>query len=301
MSAAPFMLAVAVGVGYVLPPVLLRARWPRRMPAVAVGLWLSMAAAFVMALALAAHQVLAGDRHVAARGVLGALRACAADLAWGGDAAGLRGLLIPLLVIAWPLGWIAAAQARSRRARRRHADLLAVTARAVPGPSGALVLDHNVAAAYCLPGRRPWIVVTSGAMAQLSDDQMRAVLAHERAHIRGRHHLPTAIADGFARAFPALPLARHIRGQVGMLLEMAADDEVVRRHRPVDLATAIYMVASAQTPPFAFGAGGESLARMERLGEPATRPRRALGLGLNALVLLAPLTALLLSCTSHRA
>lgn len=301
MSAAPFVLATAIGVGGGFPPILARARWPRRVPAAAVGLWLSLAATFVIALTLVAFQVLAPDRTGAPRGMLSALDVCAIDLATGQGTAGGRGLLLVALVVAgWPSGWIAAVAARSGRARRRHADLLAVTAGPVSGPLGAAVLDHDVAAAYCLPGRRPRIVVTSAAVVQLSRDQLLAALAHEQAHIRGRHHLVTAIVDGFALAFPALPLARHAREQVRMLLEMAADDEALRQHRPADLAAAMYKMAEAQTPPSAFGAGGECLERMERLSA-AARPRRALAVSLNALVLLAPLLPLLLSCTSHHA
>lgn len=301
MSAGPFVAATAIGVGGALPPLLARVRLLRRAPVAAVGLWLSLSAAFVIALALAIYQVVAPDRHGALPGFLGELL-CTSDLAHGTEAADAdaHGLLtfLPLVVAAWPLGWIAAAYARFDRTRRRHADLLAVTATWGPESLGAAVLDHDVAAAYCLPGRRPRVVVTSAAVAQLSHDQMRAVLAHEQAHIRGRHHLLAVCADGFALAFPMLPLARHAREQVRMLLEMAADDRALRQHRRVDLAHAMYKVAAGRIPPSAFGAGtGECLERMERLGN-AAKPARAFGLGLSALALLTPVLPLLIACAS---
>ena len=300
MSAGPFVLATAIGAGVVLPPLLARARWPRRAPAAAVGLWLSLSAAFVIALSLAAYQALTPDGLGAGRGLLDALVCTGGH---GREAAGAQGFVIsvPIILVAWPLIWIAAAYAQFARTRRRHADLLAVTARQVPGLPGAAVLDHEVAAAYCLSGRRPHIVVTSAAVAQLTSDQMRAVLAHEQAHIRGRHHLPAVCVDGFALAFPLLPLARRAREQVRMLLEMTADDRALRQHRPLDLATAMYKVAAGQSPPSAFGAaGGECLQRIERLGGDA-RHGRAFGAGLCALAVLTPLLPLLLACASHPA
>ena len=40
--------------------------------------------------------------------------------------------------------------------------------------------------AYCVPSRKRPIVVSSGALDQLEDTQLQAVLAHERAHLRYR-------------------------------------------------------------------------------------------------------------------
>jgi Zn-dependent protease with chaperone function len=62
---------------------------------------------------------------------------------------------------------------------------------------GLLVFCYAVAVAwillYCVPGRLPTIVVTTGALAVLEPEQLAAVLAHERAHLAGRHHLLLAV------------------------------------------------------------------------------------------------------------
>ncbi|MGI5286510.1 M48 family metalloprotease [Nonomuraea polychroma] len=77
--------------------------------------------------------------------------------------------------------------------RRRHLALLEMAARR-DVELGALVLEHNVAAAYCLPGGGGRIVLTTSTLAALDDRRLAAVLAHERAHLRGRHHLLMAVA-----------------------------------------------------------------------------------------------------------
>jgi Zn-dependent protease with chaperone function len=72
---------------------------------------------------------------------------------------------------------------------------------------GAVIIDDDAPAFYCLPsGRRQVIVVSSGALARLTPRQVRAVLAHKRAHLRGRHYLILAAAAPLARAFPAVSL-----------------------------------------------------------------------------------------------
>ncbi len=88
-------------------------------------------------------------------------------------------------------------------ARRTHRDLLRLTSRPCdPDRAGAadpVVVQHATLAAYCLPGRGGRIVLTSAALAALSPDELAAVLAHERAHLSGRHHLALAAAAGLSR------------------------------------------------------------------------------------------------------
>ncbi|CAM5509976.1 M56 family metallopeptidase [Streptomyces tanashiensis] len=69
-------------------------------------------------------------------------------------------------------------------------------------------------------------------MHTLTPAQLAAALAHERAHIAGRHHLLVAAAEAFAAVFPRLPLARHGGSAVPLLLEMAADEPGVAPLHP---------------------------------------------------------------------
>ncbi|WP_238006399.1 M48 family metalloprotease [Dactylosporangium sp. AC04546] len=64
------------------------------------------------------------------------------------------------------------------------------------------------------------MVVTSGALRKLSADELRAVMAHERAHGSGRHYWMLRAARMLHRAFPRVPLFRLAEDQVYRLVEL---------------------------------------------------------------------------------
>jgi Zn-dependent protease with chaperone function len=72
-------------------------------------------------------------------------------------------------------------------------------------------------------------VLSSGALAVLDPDQLAAVLAHERAHLAGRHHLLISLTRALLASFPAVPLFTQGPGELARLAEMCADD-VAARH-----------------------------------------------------------------------
>lgn len=176
----------------------------------------------------------------------------------------------------------------ARRARRRHAaDLrtLGVTQR----HDGVLLAEATTPAVYCLPGRNARIVVTRGALKALEAAEMRAAIAHERAHLRGRHHLALLALNGCRKTLFFVPAARRAAGEVPLLLEMRADEGASRRVDRVTVAHALVNLASAPSrgPVLAAGGGTGSMARVERLLNPpaplgAIRPILA---GLAGLVL----------------
>ncbi|MFI9155906.1 M56 family metallopeptidase [Streptomyces sp. NPDC053367] len=141
---------------------------------------------------------------------------------------------------------------------------------------GATVVEHDLPAAYCLPGHRPRAVVSTGTLRLLSAAQLRAVLEHERAHIAGRHHLAPAGARAFARVFRRLPLAPHAERQTSVVLELIADDRALRRH-PRLLATALYEMAVAGTAPEGAYLVGDpdAVVRLRRALAPWRRPHVA--------------------------
>ncbi|WP_229706506.1 M56 family metallopeptidase [Micromonospora sonchi] len=108
-------------------------------------------------------------------------------------------------------------------------------------------MDHATAAVYCLPGRPGQVVVTSAAIGALTADELAAVLRHERAHLRGRHHLLVALAGAFQRALPRLPMADAAETEIRRLVEHLADDRASDRHGRHAVATAIVQLAD-RTP-----------------------------------------------------
>ena len=180
---------------------LARAAWPFHMP------WLGIAAWQVLTLTFVASGLVAG--------LLIAIPCLPAGVSWdalaglrehyasaGRIAAGTLGAVATLAALG-RLAWAtASALVIARHRRARHDDALALVGRRGPLP-GMVLLDDDRPAVYCLPGRRR-IVFTTGALHRLDTQQLQAVLAHERAHLTGRHHLVLMLARVLPRAFPGV-------------------------------------------------------------------------------------------------
>jgi Zn-dependent protease with chaperone function len=86
-----------------------------------------------------------------------------------------------------------------RRAARLHAD------------DGIVVVPGPALEAYALPGRPGRVVVSGCLLDRLDSDSRAALIAHEQAHLAGRHHLFAAVAWLAAASNPLLlPVARSV-------------------------------------------------------------------------------------------
>jgi Zn-dependent protease with chaperone function len=195
-------------------------------------------------------------------------------------------------VVAWRYG---RGVQRAQRQTRAHAEVARITGRGLPGVTAAVVLESPQPTAYCVAGRPGMIVLTSGALALLEPAQLAAVLAHERAHLAGRHHLLIALTRGLAAVFPGMPLFARGPDNVARLAEMCADDAAARRSGRGTLAAALLTMATgAAVPAHALGASARAVtARLHRLVDdpgPARRARYGLTLAsVTVLLALAPL------------
>ncbi|MGI8720906.1 MAG: M56 family metallopeptidase, partial [Geodermatophilaceae bacterium] len=269
MTAALVLFGYALVLSTVGAAALNRAAWVDRAPRLGIAAWQALSASVILAI------VLGGTALMIPTGSLGQslaalLQACGAAIRAqydnpGGNLVGAAGGLLALGIVGRATYCLAREMWVAARHRRRQLDTLALIGRQAPDLD-ALIVDHDSAAAYCLPGRDRQIVLTSAALAALDADQLQAVLAHERAHLRGRHHLVLAGAQGIHRAFPFAPCFRHARGNVGRLVEMLADDQAGRRHPRLTIAAALVALAAGSVPPAALSAGGDTaLARVQRL------------------------------------
>jgi Zn-dependent protease with chaperone function len=138
---------------------------------------------------------------------------------------------------------------RARAQTRSHARTALLVGRDIAdaGPGArAVVLDDPRPAAYCVAGRPAAIVVTSGALAVLDPPQLRAVLAHERAHLAHGHHALATVTRGLAAALPGIPLFTRGAVEVSRLAEMSADDTATRTSdRPTLVAALLAIVTGA--------------------------------------------------------
>ncbi|MCM3883481.1 M56 family metallopeptidase [Frankia sp. R82] len=111
------------------------------------------------------------------------------------------------------------------------------------------ILDHPIAVAYCVPGvRHARVVVSRGLLNTLSADELDAVLAHEAAHVAGRHDLVIQPFVAWERTFPFLGPAREATAAVSLLVEMLADDAAGRRTSRRALARALARIGVTRTP-----------------------------------------------------
>jgi Zn-dependent protease with chaperone function len=191
------------------------------------------------------------------------------------------------IVLAWRYG---RRLEQARRQTRAHAETAQLTGRHQAAGPGTVVLDVPQLAAYCLP--QGIIVVTAGALSVLAPAQLGAVLAHERAHLAGRHHVLVALTRGLAGVFPAVPLFARGLGEVERLAEMRADDAAARQagRRPLIEALLTMGTGAAVRTPALGAASCAVVARVERLLEPPRRAARVRsGLALGAVLIALPL------------
>ena len=293
MSAALLVFGYALAMAWSVPVLLSRLTRHGISARLGLAAWLT-AMASVLAGAGAAVALLAGAaiagwprlaeavcRSVAGRACTPVVyRSAAFEVPLGAAAAAAT---LTAAVLAWRYG---SAMRRAGRRTRAHAEAARITGRRLPvkgnserwvGDGAAVVLDVPQPAAYCVPGRPAAIVLTSGALAVLDRAQLGAVLAHERAHLAGRHHLLISLSRGLAASFPGVPVFTRGPAEVARLAELCADDAAARRSgRPVLAAALLAMGTGAAVPAPALAVtSGAVSARVHRLLDPPRRGRRA--------------------------
>ena len=163
---------------------------------------------------------------------------------------------------------------RAVRGLRDRSHDHAYAARLVGVPTerpDVFLLDAERPAAYCVVGRPNAIVVTTAAVQRLTESQLNAVLAHEDAHIAGRHHQVLMFLRALAATLPRLPLFPRGAAAVGELLEMCADDTAARRHGGRALVAGMLELAGP-VRPVGLAVGATAIAvRAIRLLAPAGR------------------------------
>lgn len=110
-------------------------------------------------------------------------------------------------------------------------------------PQGAelAVIDDPAVAAYAVPGRRGRVVASTGLLRTLDAPERRAVLLHERSHLRHRHHVHQ-IATRIAVA--ANPLLGRLPSALTLATERWADEDAAGIVHRDTVASAVAHAAS---------------------------------------------------------
>jgi Zn-dependent protease with chaperone function len=91
-------------------------------------------------------------------------------------------------------------------------------------PKAVEVVEHPQPFAFTLPGRGGHVVLSSGIVDLLDDDERAVVLAHEQAHARHRHDRYLLVVQ---LAAAAVPLLRPLTARAQFSLERWADEAAV--------------------------------------------------------------------------
>lgn len=155
----------------------------------------------------------------------------------------LPGLVLLLLLVVSTHRWLcrhratlSVARAVVARARRTH----------IAGHAVLLIQDPNPVVCS-LPQRSGGIVVSDGLLAALEPVELAAVLEHEHAHLRQRHHLVLALLAGLVWPLRWVPLAAAIADALPHYLEIAADNAARRHTGTPALAGALLKLGTPET------------------------------------------------------
>ncbi|MCX2730890.1 M56 family metallopeptidase [Saccharopolyspora sp. NFXS83] len=260
MTMAIGLLAGAVLIGVFGPAYLRGLIRPQVRPGIALAGWVASPLVAIGA-AITGATLLLIPNNGPVDGVLGMARSCVNVVhghawAWeyvarlGGAALVAAGVL---RVLAVTVGLVR----QDAALRRRH--LTAVRLLACEDPDSAVLwLDQATPVAYSVGGRRGAIVATTGVR-RLDAETRNAVLAHERAHLSGRHHGLVLVATALAKALPFVPLFHAAPPAVRVLVELAADAGAARRCGAGSVRAALRAVTGDTAPTTSLAMSRESV------------------------------------------
>lgn len=272
MISALLLLAFAVTAGTWGVTALMHARWTTRAPRLAIAAWQALASSVMLSVAAAGLALAIGLQHVRFD-LAQILNVCAENLKHGYASPGgtlvaslgLAGVIVLVGRTVWCTVSVWRQDATERRARVAMLDLVG-HADIVPG---VLVLEHQAPYAFCVGGRQHRVVVTSALVDSLDQGELDAVLAHEAAHLRQRHHAALMICRiTFWVLAPFFPGFRTALPQVRLFAELCADDSARRRVGIAPLQSALLHLARLPAPSGTLAASSSDVeTRLVRLTE----------------------------------
>lgn len=210
-------------------PALMRA--PRVAVAALIGVlavWLAGLAAFgpMLAWALAAPTgFLPGNTGEICQRCLTAANPLPSDMSFNSVIpAGILLALPVVLLSAMLIGGLRYRRQQQHQRRQLESALRLGARRTRLAGQRVTVIPHTQPTAFAVSDRRWGIVVSTELVRLLNQDEMTAVIAHEAAHVRQRHHLIVGLLQGLLAPLRWVPLVANITAAIPHYLEMAADN-----------------------------------------------------------------------------
>jgi Zn-dependent protease with chaperone function len=147
-------------------------------------------------------------------------------------------------------------QAVATRELSRHLDASALTApiRLLLAADDAglanrvSLMGSNECCSFVYGAVKPRVAISSGLLARLSTDELRAALEHERYHVERLDPLRSAFADAAVDAMFFLPALQTLRGRYEAARELAADRRAMEIAGARPLAGALLKAIEAGGP-----------------------------------------------------
>lgn len=258
MTVATGLLVSAVLIGVCGPVYLRRTISPQVRPNQAMLGWvLSLMA--VPAAALGGAVLLSVPDSAGVDGLIGMAQACINSGAHLWETIFRLSGACAVLAAGGRVLFVASTRLRRDRAHRtRHLAMLRYVCRAEPRNPRLLWLADSLPVAYSIGGRDGAVVATTG-VSQLQPRQRAAILAHERAHLRGWHHRIVLVTEILSTALPFVPLFRAAPPAVRVLVELAADASAARSCGPQAVRDGLRTVSAATAPGSALAMSRESV------------------------------------------
>ncbi|MBE7190959.1 MAG: M56 family metallopeptidase [Gordonia polyisoprenivorans] len=250
MTLAVLFAAAAITAGWVWPRWMLRRRGSTD-PRTTVAAWLLMQAV-TLAAALLAAGLLIVPGH-AGHLVSALVGQCVNTIRHPSSSAqettaGMGGILAGSVLLAAVVAAALDRRGRVGRRSRRLLETVELAGELWPSHPGVWWLHDPRPAAFCLPRGRVRVAASTGLFDVLTDSEVNAVLAHEHAHRRLRHHAVIAWAEAAGSVLRFIPVfavgARVMRG----LCEQAADAAAADDHHAPVVASALRKLAVFGSP-----------------------------------------------------
>lgn len=248
MTLALGLLATAALIGLLGPRYLHRTVSPGFRPGLALTGWIT-SSLVVAGSAVAGAVLLSMPHNASADSLIGMTTACinTGEHVWE-TVLRLSGTVVVLGATVRTL-FVAVRRSRQDAVRRHeHLSLLRFVGHGEPDDPSLYWLPESTPVAYSVGGREGAIVATTG-LAGLEPTTRAAILTHERAHLRGRHHRLVLLVEVLARALPFVPLFRAAPPAVRVLVELAADATAARSCGCDGVRDALRAVTADFAPP----------------------------------------------------
>ena len=234
------LLILTIALAWPVPRLMAGMTTFRRAPRAALVVWQSTSVAAVLAALFAAPAALPY--------VIGPTPELASNATQIAVAVAVTGLVAGRLMLS---GHRVGTRLRANRRRhRRLVDLLALPADEDSTHAAHMrVIEHPTPTAYCVPGVRRRVVLTQGTLDALPQEELAAVLAHERAHLRARHDLILEFFTVIHEAVPPFVRSDAALREVTLLIEVLADRAAVRATSVLATARAIVGMATGGVKP----------------------------------------------------